>query len=124
MSATLEESDRRELDRIPVNPGDVFSLRTSLGLELLFTAENISCQGLLVRFVWVGSGNRPGPGESVVIEQCPMDLDSHLTGMTGEIRWMQDTLCGIRFLEELELSQDELLEFLDRRGLMGWEGGI
>lgn len=126
------DPEKRTSPRIERGFLTFFPLVLDTGRQALFSVENVSDTGMLIRILDAEPGDLPGPGTEVEFRQCPEDmrrafreireiivaelpesLRLALARRSGTVVWRRDLLCGLRFSPPLGLSPGDLRRVLE-----------
>jgi hypothetical protein len=131
--------EKRAAKRLNLSTLNLFNL--CLGDEPCFpaTVRNVSVSGMLVEFYFEDPPEEVQPGlelavrdvppelkeavaamDDVLLEPCPESLGPMLCGRKAELVWSSGRLGGLRFLEPLTVSTEELEKVLAQYGIPAW----
>ncbi len=98
----------------------VFSLEGDPDAVYLGRVENVSAEGMQVSLEDDVGAERLVAGVRVVCERFPDALEVFGEDVPAGIVWSRDGRVGIRFLEPLGLSDEDVAEIVSAGGLPDW----
>lgn len=116
----MKDDERRVHRRLDLEPLGICMAKDDRGCESMFTPYNIGVGGVMLELVASKAPGALSLGRTFTFSECPESVSMMLDGVTGEVVWRAGELVGVKFDKLLEISADELYEYVRTNSRMPW----